>query len=115
MNQDPITVMVKRAALLILSTAQRERATEVVIGPSTDGKTSIRYRIDAAWHDWNTAGIEWSHMLSELEGLANLRNKPYPKEGIIYLAYSGVRLRWEINLVNQDTACFLHNLGAEMA
>ena len=108
-----MTLMVKRAALLVLSTAQRERATDVAMAPATNGGTSIRYRIDTAWHDWSTAGIAWPLMVSELEGLAGIRGAPYPKEGIIYIAYSGVRLRWQINLTSHDDGCLLSNLGNE--
>lgn len=113
MSQDPATLMVKRAALLVLSTAQREQATEVAMGPAANGGTFVRYRINAAWHDWSTVGIAWPLMLSELEGLAGVRSAPYPKEGIIYVAYSGVRLRWQINWTSQDNACLLSNLGNE--
>jgi hypothetical protein len=105
--------MVKRATLLVLSTAQRERATEVTMGPAANGGTAVRYRIDGAWHDWSTVGIAWSPMASELEGLAGIRSAPYPKEGIIYVAYSGVRLRWRINLNTRDKGCTLSNLGSE--
>lgn len=112
-SPDPKALPVKRAALLILSTAVRERAAEMTMGPTNDGWTSIRYRIDGAWHDWNKAGIEWSLMVSELEGLAGVRNAPYPKEGIIYVAYSGVRVRWQINVASPDKDCFLSNLRGE--
>jgi hypothetical protein len=111
MSQDPRTVMVKRAALLILSTAQREGAAHVTMGPASDGGTSIRYRIDGAWHNWSTAGIAWPLMVTELEGLAGVGSAAYPKEGVIYVAYSGVRLRWEINLTSQDNGCLLSNLA----
>ncbi len=113
MSQDPTTLMVKQAALLVLSTAQRDRATEVVMGPAANVGTFVRYRIDAAWHDWSTVGIGWPVMLSELEGLAGLRGTPYPKQAIIYVAYSGVRLRWQINLTGPDNGCLLSNLGSE--
>ncbi len=108
-----MTLMVKRAALLVLSTAQRERATEVAMGPAANGGTSVRYKIDGAWHDWSTVGIAWPLMASELEGLAGIRSGPDPKEGIIYVAYSGVRLRWRINLSTRDKGCTLSNLGSE--
>ncbi len=108
-----MTLMVKRAALLILSTAQREGATEVAMGPATDGGTSVKYRIAAAWHDWSTVGVAWKLIVAELEGLAGVRGAPYPKQGIIYIAYSGVRLRWQINLTGRDNGCLLSNLGTE--
>ncbi len=112
-SPDPRALPARRAALLILSTAVRERATEMTMGPTTDGWTAIRYRIDGTWHDWSNAGIEWPLMLSQLEGLAGVRNAPYPKEGIIYVAYSGVRVRWQINMASQDRDCFLSNLASE--
>jgi hypothetical protein len=85
----------------------------MTMGPASDAGTSIQYRIDGAWHDWSTAGIAWPLMVAELEGLAGVRNKPYPKEGIIYAAYSGVRIRWQINLMSRDKSCFMSNLGNE--
>lgn len=112
-SPDPTTLPIRRAALLILSSAVRERATEMTMGPTTERWTSIRYRIDGTWHDWSKAGIEWPLMLSELEGLAGVRRAPYPKEGIIYVAYSGVRIRWQINVTSRDKSCFLSNLGSE--
>ena len=107
------TMATKQAALLVLSTAQREQATDVAMGPAANGGTFVRYRIDKAWHGWSAVGIAWPRMVSELEGLAGIRDAAYPKEGIIYVAYSGVRLRWQVNLTSQDTGCLLSNLGAE--
>jgi hypothetical protein len=55
--------------------------------------------------------IDWPVVVSELAGLAGARDTPYPKEGIIYVAYSGVRLRWQFKMASQDSQCVLHNLG----
>jgi hypothetical protein len=52
-------------------------------------------------------------MVSELGGLAGIREAQYPKEGIIYVAYSGVRLRWQVKMTNSNGECILHNLGNE--
>jgi hypothetical protein len=110
---DP-TAVIKRVALLVLSQAQRDRATDLVMGPAADGGTSIRYKIDGVWCDWVPGGFAWPLVLSELGGLAGIRDEPYPKEGIIYVAYSGVRVRWHIRMTSEKTECFLRDLGRAM-
>jgi len=57
--------------------------------------------------------LDWAVVVSELAGLAGIRDAPYPKEGIIYVAYSGVRLRWQLKMTSQDKQCLLHNLGGK--
>jgi len=104
---------IKRAALLVLAQAQQDNATDLVMAPAADGGTSIRYKIDGAWHNWAPTGLGWSLLASELGGLAGVRDAEYPKEGIIYVAYSGVRLRWQIKMRNHSAECTFHNLGNE--
>ncbi len=58
--------------------------------------------------------LDWPAVVSELAGLAGIRDAPYPKEGIIYVAYSGVRLRWQLKMTGPDEECHLHNLGDEL-
>ncbi len=106
---------IKRWVLLVLSSAQREGATDLVIAPATDGGASIRHKAEGAWRDWiGTGGPRWLGIVSELAGLAGIRDQPFPKGGIIYAAYSGVRLRWEVHLSEPDAGCFLHNIGKDL-
>ena len=116
MNQEHIERWhIKRWVLLVVSSAQRERATEMVMAPAPGGGTSIRYRIEGTWQDWAPApGIIWPRVASELGGLAGIRDAPFPKEGIIYVAYSGVRVRWQVRMTSPDAGCILQNLGSEM-
>ena len=114
MNQDPTTEMIKRTALLIVAQAQRDGATDLVLSRAADGGTSMRYQISGTWHDWTPApGLIWPILLSELWGLAGIRQAPFPKQGIIYVAHSGIRLRWQLKMRNQNEECSLHNLGTE--
>ena len=106
--------MVKRSILLVLSQSQRDLASDLVIAPSADGGTAIRYRIENVWHDWTPAGLAWPSMVSELGGLAGIRDEPYPKAGIIYVAYSGIRMRWQIEMKGPTAECSLRNLGGDM-
>jgi hypothetical protein len=104
-------MMIKRVILGVLAQAQRDNATDVAMGPATDGGTAIRYKIDGTWLNWLSGGVGWSQVESELAGLAGVRNTEYPKEGIIYVAYSGVRLRWQVKMTNHDNECILNNIG----
>src|SRR5205823_5518369 len=114
MEQNPLAVHMTRWLLGILAQSQRDNATDVAMAPDANGGTAIRYEIGGAWHNWAPApSFEWPVVVSELAGLAGLRDAPYPKEGIIYVAYSGDRLRWRLKMANQDKECVLHNLGKE--
>jgi hypothetical protein len=109
-------MMIKRATLLVLSQAQRGRASDLVMAPAPGGGTAIRYKIDEAWVEWVSAlGLAWPLVVSELGGLAGIRDARCPKRGIIYVAYSGVRLRWEIRMTSPVGECALHNLGSDPA
>jgi hypothetical protein len=108
-------VHIKKWILGVLAGAQEDHASDLVLNKAADGAASIRYRTDGTWHEWAPAsGIEWSQVLSELAGLAGIRDAPFPKEGMIYLAHSGVRLRWQIKLTSPDAECVLRNLGSDM-
>jgi|SRR5690348_15928476 hypothetical protein len=102
----------RRWVLSVLAGAQQDDATELVMSPAQDGGTAVRYKVGDAWHAWASAGVPWSGLLSEVAGLAGIRDAPFPKEGLIYIAYSGVRLRWKVRLTNEDSACDFQNLGS---
>ncbi len=106
--------LAKRWVLLVISSAQREGATDLILGPGADGGTAARYKVADAWHDYSPSEVTWSSVGSELGGLAGIRDKAFPKQGIIYVAYSGVRLRWQLEMMSADGQCLLHNLGNEM-
>ncbi|HTL58135.1 MAG TPA: hypothetical protein VL361_20780, partial [Candidatus Limnocylindrales bacterium] len=57
--------------------------------------------------------LDWPVVVSELAGLAGIRDAAYPKEGIIYVAYSGVRLRWQVKMASEKSECVLHDLGRD--
>ena len=97
----------KRWLLTALGGAQRDGATELVLEPAAGGGTVFRYMGHSSSPN---PSFEWPVVLSELGGLAGIRDAPYPKEGIIYVAYSGVRLRWRLKMASQDGKCVLHNL-----
>ncbi len=106
-----MAAQVKRGVLGVLAQAQRDGATDLVMEPAPGGGTVYRY---LGHSSPPTPMFDWPTVVSELAGLAGVRNAPYPKEGIIYVAYSGVRLRWEINLTSREEGCLLSDLGNEM-
>ena len=97
----------KRWLLTTLAGAQQDGATDLVVEP-TPGGTVFRYM---GHRSLPYPALEWPVVVSELAGLAGARDALYPKEGIIYVAYSGVRLRWQFKMARQDSECILHNLG----
>jgi hypothetical protein len=108
MEQDPMTFLVKRSLLGILARAQQDGATDLVMEPAPEGGTVFRYM---GQNSPPTPMLDWPVVVSELAGLAGIRDAAYPKEGIIYVAYSGVRLRWQLKMASQDKECLLHNVG----
>ena len=106
---------ITRWVLLVVSSAQRERATDLIMAPAFDGGTRVRQKVEGTWQDWASApGLDWPLVISELGGLAGVRDEPYPKEGIIYVAYSGVRVRWQLRMASADAECLLRNLEGDI-
>src|ERR1022692_1817642 len=94
---------IKRFTRLVLFQAQQEHATELVIAPTILKGTPIRYKVEGTWHDMSPPP---AHILpgvvAELGQLAAFTKRPFPKEGLIDVAYSGVRLRWIIRVMSAD-------------
>jgi len=104
MSSDPV----KRFTLLVLWTAQRDGATELVVDPALAGAGSIRYNCEGRWHDFSPppAGMIPA-AIAELETLAGFPTGAYPKEGVIDVPFSGVRLRWLVRKEAADSPCVL--------
>ena len=104
MNDDPV----KRFTLLLLFQAQQDRATELAVAPMSGEMPAIRYKVGNTWHDLSPPP---SHILpgvvAELGRLASFTRRPFPKEGLIDVLYSGVRLLWVIRVASAQAECFL--------
>src|SRR5512138_1660613 len=99
MSEEPI----KRFILLVLFQAQQDHATELSIGPVSSGGSPIRYRVGGAWYDVSPPPEQIMRgVVEELGRLAAFTNRPFPKEGLIDVPYSGVRLRWVIRMASAD-------------
>ena len=104
MSEDPI----KRFTLLVLFQAQRDHAVEMTIAPAMSGRSPIRYKVGDTWHDMAPPPTHiLSGVVAELGRLAAFTKRPFPKEGLIDVPYSGVRLRWIIRMATADAACML--------
>jgi len=104
MGEDPI----KRCTLLLLFGAQQDHATELVIGLWASGGAPIRYKVGGTWYDWKSPGADLvPGIMAELGRLAAFAGTPFPKEGLIDVPYSGVRLRWVIRMASADADCIL--------
>jgi hypothetical protein len=104
MSEEPI----KRFTLLVLFEAQQDHATELTIGPVISGRSPIRYKVRGAWYDLSPPPEHiMPGVVEELGRLAAFTNRPFPKEGLIDVFYSGVRLRWIIRMASADADCLL--------
>jgi hypothetical protein len=99
MDHNPIAPHLKRLLLGILAQAQRDGARDLLIEPAPGKGAVFRYMGRSSPP---SPALEWPAVVSELAGLAGIRDAPCPKEGIIYIAYSGVRLRWQLKIADPD-------------
>jgi type II secretory ATPase GspE/PulE/Tfp pilus assembly ATPase PilB-like protein len=104
MDDEPI----KRFTQLVLFQAQQDQVTELVIAPANRERPPVRYKVEGSWHEMSPPP---AHILpgvvAELGRLAVFTKRPFPKEGLIDVAYSGVRLRWVIRMTSADADCIL--------
>jgi hypothetical protein len=104
MTDDPI----KRCTLLVLFQAQKDHATELVVGAPFGERAPIRYKVGEKWYDWKSPGPELvPDIIAELGRLAAFTKRPFPKEALLDVPYSGVRLRWVARMASADGDCEL--------
>ncbi len=104
MNDDPI----KRFTRLVLFQAQQDHATELTIAPASGARPPIRYKVGDTWYDLSPPPAHiLPDVIAELARLAAFTKKPFPKDGLIDVPYSGVRLRWVIRMKSADADCIL--------
>lgn len=104
MGDDPI----RRFTLLVLFQAQHDRATELAIAPAASGVSPIRYKVGRTWYDMAPPPAHLLPVLiAELGRLAGFSEKPFPREGIIDVPYSGTRLRWVVRMPSSESGCSL--------
>jgi hypothetical protein len=91
MGDDPI----KRTVKLALFQAQQDKASELVVRSSPGTGAAVRYKVADSWHDWTSPGPELApEVVGEIGRLADFAKRPFPKEGLIDIRFSGVRLLW---------------------
>jgi len=104
MSDNPI----RRFTLLVLFQAQHDRAEELVVAPATGEGSPIRYKVEGTWYDMAPPPASIiPGVVTELERLAAFARRPFPKEGLIDITYSGIRLRWIIRMTSAAAGCVL--------
>jgi len=98
---------IKRFTLLVLFQAQQDQATELTISPKPS-QPLIRYKVGGTWHDMSPPPPQiLPAVVDGLGRLAAFTKRPFPKEGLIDVPYSGVRLRWIISMTSAEDDCVL--------
>ena len=104
MSDDPI----KHTTKLMLFQAQQDHATELVVRRRPGTVAAISYKINQTWHDWKSPGSELTPaIIGEIGRLAAFTTRPCPKEGLIDMPFSGVRLLWVVKMESADGDCVL--------
>ena len=100
--------VIERTTKLILFQAQQDRATELVVRSSPGTEAAVRYRVAETWHDWTGPSPELApEIIGQIGKLAAFTKRPCPKEGLIDVPYSGVRLLWVVRMASTDGDCIL--------
>ncbi len=104
MEEEPI----RKYTLLLLFQAQQDHATELAVSPTHRDPSPIRYKVDGSWYHFSSPP---AHVLpgvvAELGRLAAFTKRPFPKEGLIDVPYSGVRLLWVLRMTSPEEECVL--------
>jgi hypothetical protein len=99
---------IKRFTLLVLFQAQQDHASELVIDPVIGTKSPIRYKVGSNWYDFSLPPV---HIIpgvrADVGRLAGFTDGAFPKEGIIDVPFSGVRLHWRACQAAEDAECVL--------
>lgn len=99
----------RRFIHLVLSMAQLDQATELIIGATpASGDTPMRYRVEDTWYDLLPFP---SHMrpevILELVRMARFHDGEIAGEGVLDESFDGVRLRWTVAMTSADGECML--------
>jgi hypothetical protein len=100
--------VIKRTTKLILFQAQPDHATEVVVRSSPGAGAAVCYKVADTWHDWTGPAPDLAPaIIGEIGKLATFTKRPCPKEGLIDVPYSGIRLLWVVRMASADGDCIL--------
>lgn len=101
---DPI----QRFTRLMLLLAQQDHAAELIVAPTACERSPIKYKVADTWHDFSPPPADiLPGVIAELARLAAFARRPFPKEGLIDVPFSGVHLRWVIRMANANSDCIL--------
>lgn len=99
---------IQRFARLLLLLARQDHAAELIIAPTARERSPIRYKVEDIWHDVSPPPADILRaVIAELGQLAAFTRRPFPKEGLIEVRFSGVHLRWIIRMASTDGDCIL--------
>ena len=99
-NEDAVRKFVN----LVLTQAQKDDATDVVIAPAKRDAAPVRYRKAGKWHDFAPPPAHVrSGVVGELARMANLPDGPFPKEGVIRLVTAGVKSNWQLKAIAAES------------
>ena len=99
---------IKQFTLFLLFQAQKDRATDLVVSPTARDFSPIRYKVGGTWYDVSPPPARiLPGVVTELGRLAAFSKRPFPKEGLIDMPFSGLRLLWVIRMASPEADCIL--------
>jgi hypothetical protein len=102
-QQQPPNLDIRRFIRLVLLQAQKDGATEIVVGIASPSGVPIRYKVEDAWQEMPPFP---SHIrpdvVSELVRMAGFHAGQIPREGVLDESLGDIRLRWMVAMTTID-------------
>jgi hypothetical protein len=90
----------------ILFEAQKECATELVIGLASRKGTPIRYKVEGTCYEMHPFPSRIRQaVVAELGRMTGLREGSFPKEGPLSEVFGGVLLQWRVRITSAEGDC----------
>ena len=97
---------IRRLIRAILFEAQKECATELVIGPATHKGTPIRYKVKDTWHEMHPFPSRIRPaVVAELGRMAEFPEGSFPKEGLLSEVSESVLVQWRVRITEAEGDC----------
>jgi hypothetical protein len=107
-QQQPADENIQRLIRLTLLQAQRDGATEMVVGIASPFGVTVRYKVEDAWREMPPFSSHIRRAVaSELARMAGFPAGEIPGEGVLDESLGNTRLRWIVAMTSIDGECML--------
>lgn len=99
---------IRRIIYSLLFQAQRDRASEMIIGVAMPYETPVRYNVEGTWHDRPLLSEIRAAVVVELARMAGFPPGRFSGEGCFEVGYAGLRFNWTVKITSVEEECVLY-------